>query len=107
MLSLYNLPGITFFNTFIFSGKQFYQRNGREYPICDMDNILVEITQGGIHKIAASIEIGGTESEHINSARVHFTVRRAGPYKISILVDMQHIKGSPFMKHFVSGLFIH
>lgn len=36
---------------------QFYQRNGRPYPISDADVVLVEITQA-IHKVTKEVTWG-------------------------------------------------
>uniref|UniRef100_T1IIH2 HECT-type E3 ubiquitin transferase n=1 Tax=Strigamia maritima TaxID=126957 RepID=T1IIH2_STRMM len=87
-------------NTVSFAAK-FYQRNGRPYPICNKDSLLVEITQGS-YKVATAMEIGGTDPNLANTARVKFTVRRSGEYRISVMVGNNHVKGSPFIKHFVS-----
>ncbi|XP_063585141.1 apoptosis-resistant E3 ubiquitin protein ligase 1-like isoform X2 [Penaeus indicus] len=81
---------------------QFFQRNGRPYPISDADGVLVEITQG-IHKVGVVTELGGTGDAQINTARCKFTARQAGQYKISILLANQHIRGSPFVKNFLPG----
>ncbi|XP_045619348.1 apoptosis-resistant E3 ubiquitin protein ligase 1 isoform X1 [Procambarus clarkii] len=81
---------------------QFYQRNGRPYPISDADGVLVEITQG-IHKVGVVTELGGTGEAEINTARCKFSARQAGQYKISILLANQHIRGSPFVKNFLPG----
>ncbi|CAL4080991.1 unnamed protein product, partial [Meganyctiphanes norvegica] len=81
---------------------QFYQRNGRPYPISDADGVLVEITQG-IHKVGVVTELGGTGESEINTSRCKFTARQAGQYKISILLANQHIRGSPFIKNFNPG----
>lgn len=82
---------------------KFYQRNGHSYPVCSKDNILVEITQG-THKVACSVELGGINPNDANKAHIHFSVRRAGEYYISILVGTVHIRGSPFVKLFLPGL---
>ncbi|XP_013781434.2 apoptosis-resistant E3 ubiquitin protein ligase 1-like isoform X1 [Limulus polyphemus] len=81
---------------------KFFQRNGRAYPICNEDNFLVEITQG-TNKIACSVELGGQEPSDANKACVQFSVRHAGEYKISVLLGVVHIRGSPFIKHFLPG----
>lgn len=36
-------------------------------------------------------------------ARVKFTVRHAGKYQVSVVVDAQHVPGSPFMRTFIAG----
>lgn len=38
-----------------------------------------------------------------NVAKVKFTVRTAGQYKISVLIGSSHIAGSPFFKTFIPG----
>ncbi|GBO24305.1 hypothetical protein AVEN_107406-1, partial [Araneus ventricosus] len=86
-------------NTMSFTVK-FFQRNGQAYPICNEDNVLIEITQGA-YKIACSVELGGPQISDANTARVQFTVRRAGEYRICVLVGMTHIQGSPFIKNFI------
>ncbi|KAG8182939.1 hypothetical protein JTE90_010568 [Oedothorax gibbosus] len=88
-------------NTMSFSVK-FFQRNGQAYPVCNEDNVLIEITQGAC-KIACSVELGGPQISDANRALVQFTVRRAGEYRICVLVGMTHIQGSPFLKTFVPG----
>ncbi|XP_071041064.1 apoptosis-resistant E3 ubiquitin protein ligase 1 isoform X3 [Parasteatoda tepidariorum] len=88
-------------NTMSFTVK-FYQRNGQAYPICNEDNILIEVTQG-TYKIACSIEYGGPQISDANKAKVHFTVRRSGEYQICVLICMTHIRGSPFKKEFIPG----
>ncbi|CAL1275254.1 unnamed protein product [Larinioides sclopetarius] len=88
-------------NTMSFTVK-FFQRNGQAYPICNEDNVLIEITQGA-YKIACSVELGGPQISDANTARVQFTVRRAGEYRICVLVGMTHIQGSPFIKNFIPG----
>ncbi|XP_077537713.1 apoptosis-resistant E3 ubiquitin protein ligase 1 isoform X1 [Haemaphysalis longicornis] len=83
---------------------KFFQRNGRGYPICDEDPLLVEVVAGnGVHKVACSVELGGTDPALANQARVQFTVRRAGLCHVSVLVGMVHVRGSPFVKSFLPG----
>ncbi|KAH7972885.1 hypothetical protein HPB52_018468 [Rhipicephalus sanguineus] len=90
-------------NTLTFFIK-FFQRNGRSYPICDEDPLLVEIVAGnGAHKVACSVELGGTDPNLANQARVQFTVRRAGLCHVSVLIGMVHVRGSPFVKNFLPG----
>ncbi|GIY39736.1 HECT domain-containing protein [Caerostris extrusa] len=81
---------------------KFFQRNGNIYPICNQDHVLIEISQG-TYKIACNVQLGGQQLSDINTARVQFTVRRAGEYRICVLVGMTHIHGSPFLKYFVPG----
>lgn len=81
---------------------QFYQRNGRPYPISDHDGVLVEIMHGSA-KIPPTIQLSGTDPADVNTAKVVFTVHRAGEYKISIMVGAKHVKGSPYIKRFLSG----
>ncbi|XP_060532569.1 apoptosis-resistant E3 ubiquitin protein ligase 1 [Cylas formicarius] len=81
----------------------FYQRNGQPYPICDTDNFVVDIS-GGSRKLAAITELGSpTDPDSANVAKVKFTVRHAGQYRISIMVGDQHIAGSPFSTMFIAG----
>lgn len=83
---------------------KFFQRNGRGYPICDEDPLLVEVVAGnGVHKVACSVELGGTDPSMANQARVQFTVRRAGLCHVSVLIGMVHVRGSPFVKTFLPG----
>ncbi|KAL3213907.1 hypothetical protein MRX96_007313 [Rhipicephalus microplus] len=90
-------------NTLTFFIK-FFQCNGRSYPICDEDPLLVEIVAGnGAHKVACSVELGGTDPNLANQARVQFTVRRAGLCHVSVLIGMVHVRGSPFVKNFLPG----
>lgn len=83
---------------------RFFQRNGRSYPICDEDPLLVEVVAGsGAHKVACNVELGGTDPNLANQARVQFTVRRAGLCHVSVLIGMVHVRGSPFIKNFLPG----
>jgi hypothetical protein len=81
---------------------QFYQRNGQPYPICDTDNLFVEVTEGA-HRVATLSELGGTDPSAANVAVVKFTVRHAGLYKISVIIGSCHVHGSPFVKTFLPG----
>ncbi|XP_074038051.1 apoptosis-resistant E3 ubiquitin protein ligase 1 isoform X1 [Leptinotarsa decemlineata] len=82
---------------------QFYQRNGQPYPICDTDNFSVDVC-GGTKKLAIITELGSsTDPDGANVARVKFTVRHAGQYRISVMVGEQHVAGSPFATVFVAG----
>ncbi|CAG2053499.1 unnamed protein product [Timema podura] len=80
----------------------FYQRNGQPYPICDTDNLFVEVTEGA-RRVATVSELGGTDPSAANVAVVKFTVRHAGQYHISVLIGSCHVQGSPFVKHFLPG----
>jgi len=84
---------------------QFYQRNGQPYPICDTDNLFVEVTEGA-RRVATLSELGGTDPSAANVAVVKFTVRHAGQYKISVLIGSCHVHGSPFVKTFLPGKFL-
>nr|CAD7261386.1 unnamed protein product [Timema shepardi] len=81
---------------------KFYQRNGQPYPICDTDNLFVEVTEG-TRRVATVSELGGTDPSAANVAVVKFTVRHAGQYHISVLIGSCHVQGSPFVKHFLPG----
>ncbi|XP_043667543.1 apoptosis-resistant E3 ubiquitin protein ligase 1 isoform X2 [Vespula pensylvanica] len=81
---------------------KFYQRNGQPYPICDKDNLIVEVTEGS-RRVATLIELGGTDPLAANTAVVKFTVRHAGQYKIAVLIGSCHVHGSPFLKNFLPG----
>ncbi|XP_310176.3 apoptosis-resistant E3 ubiquitin protein ligase 1 isoform X2 [Anopheles gambiae] len=82
---------------------RFHQRNGQAYPICDTDQFFVEVTEG-TRKIVTISELGSpTDPNNANIARVKFTVRTAGQYKISVLIGSSHIAGSPFTKTFAPG----
>lgn len=55
-------------------------------------------------KVVTISELGsGTDPNNANIAKVKFTVRAAGQYKISVLIGTSHIAGSPFLKTFVPG----
>lgn len=82
---------------------KFFQRNGRAYPICNEDPLLVEVVAGGGHKVACDVQLGGAHPSEANQARVQFTVRRAGPCSVSVLLGMVHVRGSPFLKNFLPG----
>ncbi|VEN39898.1 unnamed protein product [Callosobruchus maculatus] len=82
---------------------QFYQRNGQPYPICDTDNFTVDVC-GGTRKLAVITELGSpTDPACANVAKVKFTVRHAGQYKVSVTVAERHVAGSPFAATFVAG----
>lgn len=82
---------------------RFYQRNGQPYPICDTDQFFVEISDGQ-RTVGAISELGSeTDPNRANIALVKFTVRTAGPYKISVLIGTTHIAGSPFYRTFRPG----
>ncbi|XP_053677079.1 apoptosis-resistant E3 ubiquitin protein ligase 1 isoform X1 [Anopheles nili] len=82
---------------------RFHQRNGQAYPICDTDQFFVEVTEG-TRKIVTISELGSpTDPNNANIAKVKFTVRTAGQYKISVLIGSSHIAGSPFLKTFAPG----
>lgn len=81
---------------------RFYQRNGQAYPICDTDQFFVEVTAENAKKVVTISELGSsTDPNNANEAKVKFTVRQAGQYKISIMIASSHIAGSPFTKSFV------
>ncbi|CRK94157.1 CLUMA_CG007676, isoform A [Clunio marinus] len=81
---------------------RFYQRNGNAYPICDTDQFFVEVASEGAKKVVAISELGSsTNPNNANEAKVKFTVRTAGQYKISIMIGSSHIAGSPFTKTFM------
>lgn len=49
-------------------------------------------------------ELGsGIDPNNANIAKVKFTVRTAGQYRISVLIGTSHIAGSPFFRSFVPG----
>ncbi|XP_014210245.1 apoptosis-resistant E3 ubiquitin protein ligase 1 isoform X2 [Copidosoma floridanum] len=81
---------------------KFYQRNGQPYPICDKDNLIVEVTEG-TRQVATVIQLGGTDPLAANTAVVKFTVRHAGQYRIAVLIGSCHVHGSPFLKNFLPG----
>lgn len=81
---------------------QFYQRNGQPYPICDKDNLLVDVSEG-TRRVATNIDLGGTDPLAANTAVVKFTVRHAGQYRIAVLIGSCHVHGSPFLKSFLPG----
>lgn len=81
---------------------KFYQRNGQPYPICDKDNLIVDVSEG-TRKVATSINLGGTDPLAANTAVVKFTVRHAGQYRIAVLIGSCHVHGSPFVKKFLPG----
>lgn len=87
--------------TMVFTVK-FYQRNGQTYPICDTDNLNVEVTEG-TRRVATVSELGGPDPSQANVAVVKFTVRHAGQYRIAVLIGSYHVQGSPFVKNFLPG----
>ncbi|CAG9797240.1 unnamed protein product [Chironomus riparius] len=83
---------------------RFFQRNGNSYPICDRDEVAVEVTAEGTKKVVVISELGSsTDPNNANEAKVKFSVRTAGQYKISIMIGSTHIAGSPFFKQFIPG----
>lgn len=49
-------------------------------------------------------ELGSeTNPNNANVAKVKFTVRTAGQYKISVMIGTTHIAGSPFVRNFLAG----
>lgn len=81
----------------------FYQRNGQPYPICDTDQLSVDVSEG-TRKMAIITELGSsTDPNSANQARVKFMVRHAGQYKITIMVGTHHVAGSPFNRSFTAG----
>ncbi|XP_026314729.1 apoptosis-resistant E3 ubiquitin protein ligase 1 [Hyposmocoma kahamanoa] len=79
-----------------------FQRNGQPYPICDTDELTVNISHG-TRKITAVVELGSGDPSQANTARVKFTVRTAGVYIISIMIGGVAVSGSPFRKWFLAG----
>ncbi|KPJ06837.1 Protein KIAA0317, partial [Papilio machaon] len=79
-----------------------YQRNGHPYPVCDTDQLVVNITHG-TRKISAVLELGSGDPALAHTARVKFTVRTAGLYIISIMIGGAHAAGGPFRKWFAAG----
>ncbi|XP_017771527.1 PREDICTED: apoptosis-resistant E3 ubiquitin protein ligase 1 isoform X2 [Nicrophorus vespilloides] len=81
----------------------FFQRNGQPYPICDTDQLSVEVSEGS-RKMAIITELGSpTDPNSANQARVKFMVRHAGHYRISVMIGNQHVAGSPFTRGFTAG----
>lgn len=81
---------------------QFFQRNGRPYPVSDADNVLVEVTQG-LHKVSLVTEVGGCSDKELHTVRCQFSARQAGEYSIAAMVAQTHVNGSPFLKKFSPG----
>ncbi|XP_055309556.1 apoptosis-resistant E3 ubiquitin protein ligase 1 isoform X2 [Sitodiplosis mosellana] len=89
-------------DTMIFTVR-FFQRNGKPYPICDTDSFFVEVTEG-TRKVMVLSELGSESNpNNANVAKVKFTVRTAGQYKISVMIGSSHIAGSPFVRNFLPG----
>lgn len=62
----------------------------------------MEVAAEGAKKVVAISELGSsTDPNNANEAKVKFTVRTAGQYKISIMIGSIHIAGSPFTKTFI------
>lgn len=54
--------------------------------------------------MAIITELGSsTDPNSANQARVKFTVRHAGQYKITVMIGTQNVMGSPFMRTFTAG----
>ncbi|KAM3963767.1 LOW QUALITY PROTEIN: apoptosis-resistant E3 ubiquitin protein ligase 1 [Aphomia sociella] len=65
-----------------------FQRNGQPYPICDTDELTVSISLG-TRKITSVVELGSGDPAQANTARVKFTVRTAGVYIISVMIERE------------------
>ncbi|KAG7305871.1 hypothetical protein JYU34_008414 [Plutella xylostella] len=80
-----------------------FQRNGQPYPVCDTDQLAVNIAHG-TRKISTVMELGSAaDPAQANTARVQFTVRTAGLYIISVMIGGVPVSGSPYRKWFVAG----
>lgn len=54
--------------------------------------------------MAIITELGSsTDPNNANEARVKFTVRHAGQYKITVMIGTQNVMGSPFIRTFTAG----
>lgn len=110
-------------DTMIFTVR-FFQRNGKPYPICDTDQFYVEVVSEGSRKVVPFYVVQiqviiilryllqvvvlselGSESNpnNANVAKVKFTIRTAGQYKISVMIGSSHVSGSPFVRNFLPG----
>ena len=81
---------------------QFYKMNSTPYPVSPEDYILVEIMHNNTF-IKSSREYGGEKWGQGNMMKVSFTVREAGIYTISVLVQGILITERPFTKTFLPG----
>ena len=81
---------------------QFYRMNSTPYPVSPEDYILVEIMHNNTF-IKSSREYGGEKWGQGNMMKVSFTVREAGIYTISVLVQGTLITDRPFTKTFLPG----
>ncbi|CAG7785471.1 unnamed protein product [Allacma fusca] len=81
---------------------RFFQRGGRPYPICDKDNVLIEVKKDN-QKVAVVTEFGGKNPTDANLVAVKFSVRKSGQYSVHIVVENNHVRGSPFLKTFLPG----
>lgn len=89
-------------NTMIFT-VEFFQQNGKPYPISDADPFFVEVTHG-MREMVVLIELGSESNPcDANVAKAKFTVRNAGRYIISLMIGSDHIPGSPFVRKFLPG----
>ncbi|KAI8422851.1 hypothetical protein MSG28_006593 [Choristoneura fumiferana] len=79
-----------------------YQRNGQPYPVCDTDELAVNISLG-TRKMTAVIELGSGDPAQAHTARVKFTVRTAGVYIIAVTIGGVNISGSPYRRWFTAG----
>lgn len=81
---------------------RFFQRNGQPYPICDTDQLFVEVTEG-TRKVVTVSELGtaADPNQEANVAKVKFPVRAAGDYHIAVSIGSNHVAGSPFVKTFL------
>ena len=76
--------------------------NSTPYPVSPEDYILVEIMHNNTF-INSSREYGGEKWGQGNMMKVSFTVREAGNYTISVLVQGTLITDRPFTKTFLPG----
>ena len=81
---------------------QFYRMNSTPYPVSPEDYILVEIMHNNTF-IKSSREYGGEKWGQGNMMKVSFTVREAGIYTVSVLVQGTLITDRPFTKTFLPG----
>ena len=66
------------------------------------DKLLVEVMQGTT-QVPPTVQLGGHDPADMCTAKVTFTVHRAGEYRIAVMVGAKHIRGSPFTKSFQAG----
>ena len=74
--------------------------NGRKCKLTTRDKVLIEVMTG-TSKIPVTLHF--PDNGNTSLANASFTVRQAGVYYVSVMVNAEHVMGSPFKKTFKAG----